>query len=256
MPPTPPVKKPLVHLAIDQAQLGMSLEGMGGAEKTQLLTKLIAEVVMQVVGQIALIAPEIGIQESIKASGRNSADTTSAVDEEVKQALSDSFTDTRFRAIISALMASSEGEHGHSLAKHISDLQSQATFGAESKRPLPYPHENVVFHAAQLQAEALGKQGTKKGSDKPYEVVDTLRDAAKRTGLAHDEILTTREIEAEYHINKKLIHEYTQRGRRGRPHLTPLDIRLAGGGGGQLLFRREDIESLVANPPKPGRTPK
>jgi transcriptional regulator with XRE-family HTH domain len=92
----------------------------------------------------------------------------------------------------------------------------------------------------------------KAGAARTYEVVATLRQAADKTGIERDEILTTRDIEDEYNINKKLVHEYTRRGREGRPHLTPLSVRLSGGRGGQLLFRREDIEKLVANPPKPG----
>ena len=137
------------------------------------------------------------------------------------------------------------------------ELQLQATLGSETKQPIHYPHENVVFHVVQLQAEAQGKQRAKRGTVKSYEVVATLRDAAERTGVAEDEILTTRDIEAEYHINKMLVHDYTRRGRQGRPHLTPLDVRLArGGGSSQLLFRRGDIERIVANPPKTGRPPK
>jgi hypothetical protein len=135
---------------------------------------------------------------------------------------------------------------------HISELTSQAKLGPETnQRPIPYPHENVVFHVAQLQAENLRKQRKKKSSTQSFEVVSTLRQAAEKTGIERDEILTTREIEAEYNINKKLVHEYTKRGRQGRPHLTPLPVRLKGSGlgGGQLLFRREDIERLVANPP-------
>ena len=133
---------------------------------------------------------------------------------------------------------------------HVAELASQANLGSETnQRSVPYPHENVVFHVAQLQAENLRKQRTKKSSEKSYEVVATLRQAGEKTGVPHDEIVTTRDIEAEYHINKKLVHEYTRRGREGRPHLTPLSVRLSGGRGGQLLFRREDIERLVANPP-------
>ena len=141
---------------------------------------------------------------------------------------------------------------------HVRELASQATLSSETnQQPDHYPHENVVFHVARLQTEALSQQGTKKSSKKSYEVVATLRDAAERAGVSHDEIVTTSEIEAEYHINKKLVHEYTKRGRRGRPHLTPLDVRLArGGGSSQLLFRRKDIERIVADPPKTGRPPK
>jgi transcriptional regulator with XRE-family HTH domain len=159
--------------------------------------------------------------------------------------------------IISLPMPHEVVENGDHLAKHISELQSQATLGSEKARPTHYPHENVVFHVSQLQAEALGRQRTKKDSGKSYEVVATLRDAAERTGVADDDILTTSEIEADYHINKKLVHEYTKRGRKGQPHLTPLGVRLArGGGSSQLLFRREDIERIVTDPPKTGRPPK
>jgi hypothetical protein len=168
------------------------------------------------------------------------------------------FTYSGEDGIISPPMASSEVESSDHLTQHISDLKAQAKFESETKRsPIPYPHENVVFHMAQFRVENLSQQRTKKGTVKSYEVVATLRDAAERTGVADDEILTTSEIEAEYHINKKLVHEYTKRGRQGRPHLTPLDVRLArGGGSSQLLFRRGDIEKVVANPPKTGRPPK
>jgi hypothetical protein len=133
---------------------------------------------------------------------------------------------------------------------HVRELASQATLSSETnQQPDHYPHENVVFHVTQLRAEALRRQRAKKRLEKPYQVVATLRQAGEKTGVPHDKIVTTRDIEAEYHINKKLVHEYTQRGREGRPHLTPLSVRLSGGRGGQLLFRREDIERLVANPP-------
>jgi transcriptional regulator with XRE-family HTH domain len=165
--------------------------------------------------------------------------------------------DTGDSGIISPPISHEVVEHGDHLTEHISDLQSQATLGSEKERPTHYPHEHVVFHVAQLQAEALGRQRMKKDSGRSYEVVATLKDAAERAGVSHDEIVTTSEIEAEYHINKKLVHEYTKRGRRGRPHLTPLDVRLArGGGSSQLLFRRGDIERIVADPPKTGRPPK
>jgi transcriptional regulator with XRE-family HTH domain len=169
---------------------------------------------------------------------------------------SSTFTYPDVDAILSPPMPHEVVEHGDHLTEHISDLQSQAEFGSEKERPKHYPHENVVFHVTQLQAEALGRQRTKKDSGQSYEVVATLKQAAQKTGVSLDEILTTRDIEADYHINKKLVQEYTKRGRQGHPHLTPLDVRLAGGGGGQLLFRRGDIERIVANPPKPGRTPK
>jgi transcriptional regulator with XRE-family HTH domain len=178
-----------------------------------------------------------------------------APSEEAQEHSSKSLPGISDSGIISVLMAPEKVENGDHLTEHISELQSQAKLGSETKqRPTHYPHENVVFHVGQLQAEDLRQQGKKKGSKKSYEVVATLGDAAERTGVADDEILTTSDIEAEYHINKKLVHEYTKRGRQGQPHLTPLDVRLArGGGSSQLLFRRVDIERIVANPPKSGR---
>jgi hypothetical protein len=135
----------------------------------------------------------------------------------------------------------------------------------ENPLPIHYRHTSVPEHAPRLVGEGnwqVPKKGviyqegqpSKKGTPEAgpvqtYEVVTTLRQAAEKTGIERDEILTTRDIEAEYHINKKLVHEYTRRGREGHPHLTPLSVRLSGGRGGQLLFRREDIERLVANPP-------
>jgi hypothetical protein len=108
---------------------------------------------------------------------------------------------------------------------------------------------------------AGGEQGRKpdirasrEGLAPTYEVVNTLKQAAEKTGIPLDEILTTRDIQDEWNINRVRIHEWTRRGPHGEPHLTPLPVRLRGGsGGGQLLFRRGDIESKVANPPKPGR---
>jgi hypothetical protein len=155
---------------------------------------------------------------------------------------------------------------------HISKLSSEGKLGSETKqRPTHYPHTSVPDHASRIvdegkfqqlpkkgiiyKGDQTGKIGTpERGTAKTYDTVATLRQAAEKTGIERDEILTTREIEAEYNINKKLIHEYTRRGRQGRPHLTPLPVRLKGSGlgGGQLLFRREDIERLMANPPKPG----
>jgi transcriptional regulator with XRE-family HTH domain len=157
--------------------------------------------------------------------------------------------DTDHDAIISSPMPLKEVVPGDHIIDIVTDLQSQATLGSEKERPTHYPHENVVFHVTQLRAEALRRQRAKKRLEKPYQVVATLRQAGEKTGVPHDKIVTTRDIEAEYHINKKLVHEYTRRGREGRPHLTPLSVRLSGGRGGQLLFRREDIERLVANPP-------
>jgi hypothetical protein len=92
------------------------------------------------------------------------------------------------------------------------------------------------------------------GSAQPYEVVASLEEAAEKSGVPVGEIVTTKDIEAEYNINKKLVHEWTRRGPRGQPHLTPIPVRLRGerGGNPQRLFRREDVARKVADPPKPG----
>jgi transcriptional regulator with XRE-family HTH domain len=90
-------------------------------------------------------------------------------------------------------------------------------------------------------------------SAQPFQVVATLRQAVEKTGLPLNEIVTTRDILAEYGVNRSRIHRWTQTGHHGQPHLTPLSVRLEGAKGGQLLFRRSDVERLLANPPKGGR---
>jgi DNA-binding transcriptional ArsR family regulator len=202
--------------------------------------------------------PELGLAAIARAPmhAPQAAPLPGEVEEAAPEHYAKSLPDISDHAIILPPMPPNKVEDGDHLTKHINDLQSQAKLGSETKqRPLPYPHENVVFHAAQLRAETLRRQRTKRDTVKSYEVVATLRDAAERAGVADGEILTTSEIEAEYSINRKLVHEYTKRGRRGRPHLTPLSVRLGGerGGSAQLLFRRGDIERIVANPPKTGR---
>jgi transcriptional regulator with XRE-family HTH domain len=116
-----------------------------------------------------------------------------------------------------------------------------------------YPHENVVFHVAQLQAEAQGKQRRKRDTVKSYEVVATLKQAAEKTGVPLEEIMTTRDIQAEFGINRSRIQRWTQMGPDGQPHLTPLSVRLEGAKHDQLLLRRSQVEELVSNPPPGGR---
>jgi hypothetical protein len=88
-----------------------------------------------------------------------------------------------------------------------------------------------------------------------YVVVETLEQAAEQTGFPPDEIVTVQDIRARWNLNKSRIQEWKNTGPQGQPRLTPLDVRLkrSGGGAALLLFRAEDIERLVANPPKPGR---
>jgi hypothetical protein len=86
-----------------------------------------------------------------------------------------------------------------------------------------------------------------------YVVVPTLAEAAELIGIPPDEIVTIRDIKAKWNLNRSRIQEWKNTGPKGQPRLTPLPVRLKGTGGGQLLFRAGDVESLVANPPKPGR---
>jgi transcriptional regulator with XRE-family HTH domain len=159
--------------------------------------------------------------------------------------------------IISPPMPHEVVDDGDHLTEHISDLQSQAKLGSETKqRPSHYQHENVVFHVTQLQAEALGKQGTKKGSTQSYEVVATLQQAAQKTGVPPEEIMTLRDIQAEWDVDRTHLQDWSRRGKQGQPHLPPLPVRLKGPGGGQLLFLREEVERKITYPPKPGRPPK
>jgi hypothetical protein len=90
-------------------------------------------------------------------------------------------------------------------------------------------------------------------SPKSFEVVATLRQAAEQTGVPLEEIMTTRDIQAEWNVNRLRVLRWTWSGQHGEPHLTPLPVRLKGGRGGQLLFRRSDVERTVADPPKGGR---
>jgi hypothetical protein len=91
-----------------------------------------------------------------------------------------------------------------------------------------------------------------------YEVVPTLRQAAEKTGVPLEEIMTIRDIQDEWDVNRLRILRWTWSGPHEQPHLTPLPVRLKGSGkgGGQLLFRRSDVERIVTDPPKGGRPPK
>jgi transcriptional regulator with XRE-family HTH domain len=240
------------HMTTIDDELPSELKPFG-----QMLTEVSTKILTGAYAETLMMLSGLGLEEITLATAQPTQAAPTTGEEEAQAPSPESFTDTDDSGIIPPPMPPKEVEPVDHLTEHISELQTQAKLGSETKqRPIPYPHENVVFHVAQLQAENLRKPRAKKRGEKPYEVVGTLRQAAAKTGVPEDEIVTTRDIEAEHHINKKLVQEYTQRGRRGRPHLTPLDVRLAGAGGGQLLFRRGDIERLVANPPKPGRTRK
>jgi hypothetical protein len=95
------------------------------------------------------------------------------------------------------------------------------------------------------------------GSAQTYEVVTSLQEAAEKSGVPVEEIMTVRDIEAEWNINQGRIHGWMRGGRHGYAHLSPLPFRLGGvKGSAQHLFLRGDVEKIVANPPKGGRPPK
>jgi hypothetical protein len=78
--------------------------------------------------------------------------------EEAQELSTEYLPDTVDSAIISPPMPPKEVVLGDHIIDIVSELQSQARLGSETKRqPSPYPHENVVFHVGQLQAEALRK---------------------------------------------------------------------------------------------------
>jgi hypothetical protein len=87
-----------------------------------------------------------------------------------------------------------------------------------------------------------------------YQVVATLKEAADKVGVPPEAIMTPRDITTEFNLTRSRIQEWRRSGPHGQPHLTPLPVRLIGerGGQAQLLFLREAVERVVADPPKPG----
>jgi transcriptional regulator with XRE-family HTH domain len=141
-----------------------------------------------------------------------------------------SFTSTRVRVIISPPMPAKEVENGDHLTEHISDLQSQATLGSETnQRPSHYPHHNVVFHVAQLRAEALSQQSPAAGSGVIYDRgrLMTLAEASKVSGVKLGTVYN-------YLNDGKL----TVRGRIFSP--SP--------GGGKVLIDLDELNSLPRRP--------
>jgi transcriptional regulator with XRE-family HTH domain len=95
------------------------------------------------------------------------------------------------------------------------------------------------------------------GATQSYEVVTSLQEAAEKSGVPIEELMTIPDIEAEWNINRGRLHGWTRRGIEGQPHLPPLPVRLSGRmGSSKLLFLRRDVEWSIANPPKGGRPPK
>jgi hypothetical protein len=117
---------------------------------------------------------------------------------------------------------------------------------SEVERTLADPKLAVTKKPEQPKTQPLD-------SAQSSEVVPTLRQASEKTGLPLNEIMTTRDILAEFGVNRSRINRWIQ-SPQGQPRLTPLPFKLEGGGiGGQYLFRRSDIERILADPPKGGR---
>jgi hypothetical protein len=128
----------------------------------------------------------------------------------------------------------------------------------EQGDPSAAPGTNVPEHGLEQPSSQpeQRRRAPKKGA--VYEVVPTLRQAAEKTGVPLDELMTTRDIRAEWDVSPLRVLRWTWSGPHGEPHLSPLPVRLKGSGkgGGQLLFRRSDVERIVSEPPKGGRPPK
>jgi hypothetical protein len=145
--------------------------------------------------------------------------------EEVEDSLTKSVHKrTRKRGSISPPMPPKEVEHGDHLTKHVNDLQSQARLGSERReRPIPYPHENVVFHVAHLRQETLEKQVPPAGSGVIKGHLMTLAEASQTSGIPVGTL-------------RNYLHEgkLTARGREFAP--AP--------GGGKVLVDAQEVGSL------------
>jgi hypothetical protein len=170
-------------------------------------------------------------------------------------------------ADLASILVQSEAQpvrihYSHTMPEHAPELigegkwQPSTETSNQPEGAKPRKRRGVAYE----RQRAGGEQGrepdiraSREGLAPTYEVVNTLKHAAEKTGIPLDEILTTRDIQDEWNVNRHRIHEWTRRGPHGEPHLSPLPVRLKAAGGGQLLFRREDVESKISNPPKPGR---
>ena len=86
-----------------------------------------------------------------------------------------------------------------------------------------------------------------------FQVVDTIEEAAAKIGVPPEALMTPKDITTEFHLTRSRINEWRRSGPHGQPHITPLPVRLSGDRGApQLLFLREVVERVVADPPKPG----
>jgi hypothetical protein len=115
-------------------------------------------------------------------------------------------------------------------------------------------------HALRSAAEQVvrvfavaSEKGGKSKVPEVYAVVATLEEAAEKIGVPPEAIMTPRDITTEFHLTRSRINEWRRSGPHGQPHITPLPVRLSGDRGApQLLFLREAVERVVADPPKPG----
>jgi transcriptional regulator with XRE-family HTH domain len=99
------------------------------------------DVLTQGISEIQSSYPQIGLEEKAQ-----------------KPHLRSKSIDAERYGIISLLTTLIKVKSGEHLTKHISELQWQAKLGSETKQqPIHYPHENVVFHVAQLRADALSQ---------------------------------------------------------------------------------------------------
>jgi transcriptional regulator with XRE-family HTH domain len=150
---------------------------------------------------------------------------TPTIEEEAQEPSPESLPDTGDRGIIPSPMSPKpEVESDDHLTNHVNNLQSQAKFGAETnQRPIPYPHENVVFHVAQLRQEALEKQAPPAGSGVINGHLMTLAEASQTSGIPVGTL-------------RNYLHEgkLTARGREFA----------SAPGGGKVLVDAEDVRSL------------
>jgi transcriptional regulator with XRE-family HTH domain len=135
---------------------------------------------------------------------------------------------SKYVSISSPMPPKPEVEPGDHLTKHVSDLQSEGKFGSEQKgRPLPYPHENVVFHVAHLRRETLSQQVPPAGSGVIRGHLMTLAEASQTSGIPVGTL-------------RNYLHEgkLTARGREFA----------SAPGGGKVLVDAKELRSLPRRP--------
>src|SRR3989338_3035842 len=119
-------------------------------------------------------------------------------------------------------------------------LRSRRRRGRPRKEEQTFEDETVYIIIAQERGDII--------------LVDTLEEAASNYGLSTSDLLTVRDVAEQYHLSSSTIRRWSISGPEGQPYLPALQVRLkhSGSEGGELLFRKEDVESLKANPPKMG----